>query len=175
MKNNSVTRISTIGIMSALATGLMFLEFPIFPAANFLKYDPSDILALLAGFIFTPLDGVIILLIKDVLFYLLKSGDIIGITMDFIAGIAYVLPVLYIYRLRKNRAFEILGYIVGVLVVSGVMTLLNMFVVPVYWKIPFAETLKLLPWIAGFNVLKFTINSVVNGLVRVRITKIFEN
>ncbi|HCL99248.1 MAG TPA: riboflavin transporter, partial [Fervidobacterium sp.] len=97
------------------------------------------------------------------------------ITMDFIAGVAYVLPVLYIYRVRKNRAFEILGYIVGVLVVSGVMTLLNMFVVPVYWKIPFAETLKLLPWIAGFNVLKFTINSIVNGLVRVRITKIFEN
>jgi len=107
LRNNSVTRISTIGIMSALATGLMFLEFPIFPAANFLKYDPSDILPLLAGFIFTPLDGVIILLIKDVLFYLLKSGDIIGITMDFIAGIAYVLPVLYIYRLRKT---ELLRY-----------------------------------------------------------------
>ncbi|HCI29255.1 MAG TPA: ECF transporter S component [Fervidobacterium sp.] len=175
MKKSSVTRISTIGIMSALATGLMFLEFPIFPAVSFLKYDPSDILPLLAGFIFTPLDGVIIQLIKDVLFYLLKSGDIVGITMDFIAGIAYLLPVIYIYRIRKNRVFEILGYIVGVLIVSGVMVLLNMLVVPVYWKIPFEETLKLLPWIAGFNALKFSINSVVNGLIRPRISKIFEN
>ncbi|MFN4200963.1 MAG: ECF transporter S component, partial [Fervidobacterium gondwanense] len=99
------TRIATIGIMSALATGLMFLEFPIFPAANFLKFDPSDILPILSGFIFGPLDGVLVLLIKDLLFYLLKSGDIVGIAMNFAAGVSFLLPAVYIYRIRKNRVF----------------------------------------------------------------------
>jgi len=175
MKKNSAVRIATIGIMSALATGLMFLEFPIFPAADFLKFDPSDILPLLAGFIFGPLDGVLVLLIKDLLFYLLKSGDIVGIMMNFAAGVSFLLPVIYIYRIRKNRVFEVIGYVVGVLVVTGVMTVLNMLVVPVYWKVPFEETLKLLPFIAGFNAIKFTIDSVVNALLRERIARIFEN
>ncbi len=175
MKRTSTAKIATIGIMSALATGLMFLEFPIFPAANFLKFDPSDILPLLAGFIFGPLDGILVLLIKDILFYLLKSGDIVGIAMNFVAGASFLLPVIFIYRIRKNRVFEIIGYVIGVLTVAGVMTLLNMLVVPIYWKMPFAETLKLLPYIAGFNAMKFSIDSVINGLIRLRIAKIFED
>ncbi len=170
----STTRIATIGIMSALATGLMFLEFPIFPAVGFLKYDPSDILPILAGFIFGPIDSVLILAIKNLMFYLLKSGDIVGILMNFAAGISYLLPVVLIYRWRKNRVFEIIGYVIGVIVVTGVMTLLNMVVVPAYWKIPFEETLKFLPWIAGFNAIKFSIDSVVNALLRERVEKIFE-
>jgi riboflavin transporter FmnP len=174
MKNSSAVRIATIGIMSALATGLMFLEFPIFPSVNFLKFDPSDILPLLEGFIFGPIDGILVLLIKDILFYLLKSGDIVGIMMNFAAGVSFLLPVIYIYRIRKDRVFEIIGYVVGVLVVSGVMTVLNMVVVPFYWKIPLKETLKYLPYIAGFNAIKFSIDAVVTALIRERIEKIFE-
>ncbi|MFN4200296.1 MAG: riboflavin transporter, partial [Fervidobacterium gondwanense] len=71
--------------------------------------------------------------------------------------------------------FEIMGYVVGVLSVTGIMTVLNMLVVPLYWKIPMSETVKLLPYIAGFNAIKFSIDSVVNGLIRERISKIFEN
>ncbi|MGC8954463.1 MAG: ECF transporter S component [Fervidobacterium sp.] len=175
MKRTVTSRIATIGIMSALATGLMFIEFPIFPAVNFLKFDPSDILPLLAAFIFGPIDGVIVLLIKDILFYMLKSGDIVGIAMNFVAGVSYMLPVVLIYKIRKNRVIEIIGYIVGVITVSGVMTLLNMIVVPLYWKISFEDTLKFLPWIAGFNAIKFSIDSIANALLRERIAKIFED
>lgn len=175
MKKNSAARIATIGIMSALATGLMFLEFPIFPSVNFLKFDPSDILPLLAGFIFGPIDGILVLLIKDILFYLLKSGDIVGISMNFVAGASFLLPVIYIYRVRENRVFEIIGYVVGILVVSGVMTVLNMIVVPFYApNIPLREIVKYLPYIAGFNAIKFSIVAVVTGLIRKRIERIFE-
>ncbi|MEN3041809.1 MAG: ECF transporter S component [Fervidobacterium sp.] len=170
----STTRIATIGIMSALATGLMFLEFPIFPAVNFLKYDPSDILPLLAGFIFGLSDGILILAIKDLMFYLLKSADIVGIIMNFVAGASYLLPTVLTYRWRKNRVFEIIAYVNGVFIATGVMMLLNMIVVPVYWKISFEDTLKLLPWIAGFNAIKFSIDSVVNAFIRKRVEKIFE-
>ncbi|MFN3691706.1 MAG: ECF transporter S component [Fervidobacterium sp.] len=171
----TATRIAIIGIMSALATGLMFLEFPIFPSIGFLKYDPSDILPILAGFIFGPTEGILILAIKDILFYLLKSGDIVGIAMNFVAGISYLLPTVLIYRWRKNRVVEVIAYTVGVIVATGVMSLLNMVVVPLYWKIPFNDTLKWIPWIAGFNAIKFSIDSVINALVRERVSRIFEN
>lgn len=173
-KHATATRIATIGIMSALATGLMFLEFPIFPVANFLKYDPSDILALLAGFIFGIPDAILVLLIKDLLFYILKSADIVGILMNFAAGFFFIVPTVLVYRIRKNRATEILGYAVGVLVTTGVMLVLNMIVVPFYWKISFGEVVKFLPWIAAFNAIKFSADSIVNALVRRRIEKIFE-
>jgi riboflavin transporter FmnP len=94
--------------------------------------------------------------------------------MNFAAGVSFLLPVIYIYRIRENRVFEIIGYVVGVLVVSGVMTVLNMVVVPFYWKIPLKETLKYLPYIAGFNAIKFSIDAVVTALIRERIEKIFE-
>lgn len=101
-KHATATRIATIGIMSALATGLMFLEFPIFPFADFLKYDPSDILALLAGFTFGIPDAIFVLLIKDLLFYILKSADIVGILMNFAAGFFFIVPTVLIYRIRKT-------------------------------------------------------------------------
>ncbi|MFN6991190.1 MAG: ECF transporter S component [Fervidobacterium sp.] len=171
----TATRIAIIGIMSALATGLMFLEFPIFPSIGFLKYDPSDILPILAGFVFGPTEGILILAIKDILFYVLKSGDIVGIAMNFVAGISYLLPTVLIYRWRKSKIVEVIAYTVGIIVVTGVMSLLNMVVVPLYWKIPFDDTLKWIPWIAGFNAIKFSIDSFINALVRERVSRIFEN
>ncbi len=171
---NATIKIASIGIMSALAAGLMFLEFPIFPAVNFLKYDPSEILPLLGGFIFGLKEAILILAIKDILFYFLKSGDIVGILMNFAAGFAYIVPILLIYNFRKNRVFEIIGYIVGVIVTVGVMAVLNLLVVPFYWKVEMNAVVGLLPWIMGFNAIKFGVSSVITGLIRKRIEKIFE-
>lgn len=170
----TASRIATIGILSALGTGLMFLEFPIFPVVNFLKYDPSDILALLAAFVFGPVDGILVILTKNLLFYLLKSADIVGIMMNFVAGVSYLLPTVLIYRVRRNRLMEIVGYVTGVIVVTGVMAVMNMLVVPFYWKVKLSDVLVLLPWISAFNVVKFGFNSVVNALLHERIERIFE-
>ena len=142
-------------------------------AVNFLKYDPSDILALLTAFIYTPTVGVIVLAIKDLLFYIFKSGDIVGIAMNFVAGVLFIVPTALIYA-KKGRFREILGYITGVTAATGGMVLLNILVVPHYWKIPLSEVFKLLPWIIGFNAIKFSIDSVVNAIIHKRVKNILE-
>jgi riboflavin transporter FmnP len=166
-------KVAIIGVFSALAFVVMYLEFPIFPAVNFLKYDPSDIMALLIAFIYSPSMGVLVLVIKDILFYIFKSGDIVGIAMNFIAGALFVLPAALIYA-KKGRAREIFGYIVGIAAATGGMALLNLIVVPLYWKVPIETVFSLLPWIIGFNAIKFSIDSVVNYIIHRRVKKILE-
>ena len=54
-KNTAVKTVAIVGIMSALAVGLMYLEFPItilFP--QFLKFDFSDLPALITAFVLGP-------------------------------------------------------------------------------------------------------------------------
>ncbi|SHH28208.1 ECF transporter S component [Thermosipho atlanticus] len=166
-------RVAIIGVFSALAFVVMYIEFPIFPAVNFLKYDPSDIMALLIAFIYSPTTGILVLAIKDVLFYLFKSGDIVGIIMNFVAGVLFILPAAIIYA-KKGRAREIFGYIIGVASATGGMVLLNMVVVPFYWKVPLETVFTLLPWIIGFNAIKFSIDSVVNYIIHKRVKGILE-
>ncbi|MDK2900068.1 MAG: riboflavin transporter [Thermosipho sp. (in: thermotogales)] len=166
-------RVAIIGVFAALAFVVMYIEIPIFPAVNFLKYDPSDILVLLTAFIYSPTVGVIVLAIKDILFFIFKSQDIVGIAMNFAAGALFIVPAAIIYG-KKNRFREILGYIIGTVAATGGMALLNMIVVPYYWKIPLEEVFKLLPWIIGFNAIKFSIDSVINGIIHRRVKNILE-
>ncbi|QTA37150.1 ECF transporter S component [Thermosipho ferrireducens] len=170
---SNAKRVAIVGVFSALAFVIMFVEFPIFPAVNFLKYDPSDILALLISFIYSPIMGILVLAIKDILFYIFKSGDIVGIAMNFVAGFLFVYPTALIYS-RKGRMREILGYVVGITAATGGMALLNILVVPLYWKVPLSTVFALLPWIIGFNAIKFTIDSVVNYIIHGRVAKILE-
>ena len=166
-------KVAIVGVFSALAFVVMYLELPIFPAVNFLKYDPSDIMALLIAFIYSPMLGVLVLAIKDILFYLFKSGDIVGIAMNFVAGALFIVPAAMIYS-KKGRVREILGYLAGIAVATGGMALLNIVVVPFYWKVSLETVFALLPWIIGFNAIKFSIDSVVNYIIHRRVKKILE-
>ncbi|ABR30894.1 riboflavin transporter [Thermosipho melanesiensis] len=171
MKN--AKKVAIIGVFAALAFVVMYIEFPIFPTVNFLKYDPSDILALLVAFIYSPTIGIIVLAIKDILFFIFKSGDIVGIAMNFAAGALFIVPAALIYA-NKGKFREILGYVIGIVAATGGMALLNMVVVPYYWKVPLSEVFKLLPWIIGFNAIKFSIDSVINVIIHKRVRGILE-
>ena len=57
----STKRIAITALFCAVAAiSTLFLEFPILPGVTFLKYDPSAIVALIAGFAFGPATGVIV-------------------------------------------------------------------------------------------------------------------
>ena len=57
----STKRIATTALFCAVAAiATLFLEFPILPGVTFLKYDPSAIVALVAGFAFGPGTGALV-------------------------------------------------------------------------------------------------------------------
>jgi len=148
-------KISLVGIFSAVALAVMFIEFPIFPAASFLKYDPSDIVALLVAIPYGITSGFTVIVIKDILYYLIKSGDIVGILMNILAGFSFVFFAAKFWN--KNKIFA--GSL-AITITTILMAAVNAVVVPFYFKAPFSMYLKFLPWIIAFNLVKFGIDFV---------------
>jgi len=163
-------RIAFIGIFSALATILMFLEFPIFPQASFLKYDPSEIPALILSFLFGPGAGMLVVLVKDVLFFLLKSGDPVGIAMNAAVGMMFVGIAGLVYSQKRTKVNAVKGMILATLFTTAFALGLNAFVVPLYFRAPFKLFLDLFVFIMAFNLIKFGVDSFVTFLVYKRVS-----
>lgn len=90
--NNKTNKLIKISLLSAIALILMYFDFPVIPIFPWLKIDLSDIPALLGTFGFGPLAGVIIELMKNLLYFFIKGSSVAGIMANFIVGSALVLP-----------------------------------------------------------------------------------
>ena len=90
-------------MLGALATVLMYLDFPLGFFVSFLKMDFSDVPALIAGFSLGPAAGVIVQLIKNV-FHLMqtKTGGV-GELSNFLLSVAMVLPASLVFHGLKKR------------------------------------------------------------------------
>lgn len=129
-------KMTTTAIMSAVATVLMYLEFPLPIIPSFIKLDFSEIPALLTSFALGPWYGALVCLIKNLLHMPASSSMYVGELSNFVLGCLFVVPAGYIYKRHKNRK----GALVGSLVGTGVMTVMSLvtnytFVYPFYEKI----------------------------------------
>lgn len=126
----------TMGMLSSVAFVLMVFDFPIpFLFPSFLKIDLSDVPAIVGTFAMGPVIGVIIELIKNLLYLIIKgttSGGI-GEIANFTVGISYVIPLGLILRWNKSERKALYGLLGGLLsmVVFGVVAN-YLFFIPAY-------------------------------------------
>jgi len=134
-------RISTrvmvsMAMLTAVATVLMFLDFPmpIFP--SFLKFDFSDLPAIIGAFAYGPVAGIIIELMKNLIHLLQTSTGGIGELANFLVGVALVVPAGIIYRAGgKSRAHALIGMAVGIVTMAIVAGFANYFIlIPFFAK-----------------------------------------
>ena len=97
-----VRRLVVTAVLSALSAALMYLEFSVPVVPSFLKYDFSDLPALIAAFGVGPLAGVAVELIKNLIHLPMTATGGVGELANFIIGVCYVLPAGLIYRFRKG-------------------------------------------------------------------------
>ncbi len=109
----SASNIAKLGIFSALATVLYFLNFPLPFFPPFLEIHLSDLPALICGFAMGPWGGVITVLIKVLIKLPFSSTFGVGECADLITGLLYVLPASIIYLKGKNKRSAVIGIIVG--------------------------------------------------------------
>lgn len=137
--------IAKIGILSALATGIMFLEIALPFTPTFLKLDLSELVVLLGGFALGPVAGILIELIKNLVHIAFTITGGVGELANFIVGCAFVVPAAMIYKRNKSIKNAVLGLAVGSVSMVIVAALVNYFVlIPLYVKI-FAEQFNIAP------------------------------
>ena len=130
-------KIAVTAMLSAAATVLMFLEFPIpFLIPSFVELDFSELPALLAAFSLGPVSGVVVCLVKNVIKGLLFSGTGgVGEMCNFLLGICFVIPAGLIYRYKRTRSGALAGALAGALIMALCSIPVNYFIsYPVYTK-----------------------------------------
>ena len=130
-------RIAVTAMLSAAATVLMFLEFPIpFLIPSFVELDFSELPALLAAFSLGPVSGVVVCLVKNVIKGLLFSGTGgVGEMCNFLLGICFIIPAGLIYRYKRTRSGALIGALAGAVIMALCSIPVNYFIsYPVYTK-----------------------------------------
>ena len=130
-----VREIAQTGVLSGIAFVLMAVECPLWFAPGFYRLDLSELPVLIGGFAMGPLAGVMIELIKVLLYFFLHGSSTAGVGdfANFLIGCSLVVPAAVIYRFHKSRKTAILGLAVGTLLMTVAGSLLNAYLLlPLY-------------------------------------------
>ncbi|MBR0236386.1 MAG: ECF transporter S component [Clostridia bacterium] len=130
MKNNikNIRKITVTGIMSAVAAVLMFLEFSVPIVPSFLKFDFSDLPAVITSFSLGPLWGVLVELLKNVIHLPFTQTSGVGELANFIIGALLVFPAGLIYKKKRTRGGAVIGSLAGALFAAAVSVPVNYFI-----------------------------------------------
>lgn len=131
-------------VLSALAFVLELIEFPLpMIIPSFIKFDISDLPALIGAFSMGPVCGVLVELLKNVLHAILSSHSFgVGELSNFILGAVFTGVAGLIYQKNKTKKGAVIGSFVGALAMALVSFPSNLFVVyPVYYNFMPQETI----------------------------------
>ncbi len=157
-----------LAVLAAIALVVTWLgRISIAPAAPFLKYDPKDVVILMAGFLYGPIPAVLVSLTVSLIeMVTVSDAGLIGMLMNVLASCSFVCPAALLYRKRHNISGAVLGMVLGVLAMTGMMLLWNYFVTPFYMGVP-REVVAgmLLPVFLPFNLFKGALNASLTFLI----------
>jgi len=169
MRKSEVNKMSRLAMLAALSILLMFLvRFPLIPTAPFLEYEPGDIPALIAAFLFGPAAGVLVTLAVSIIqaFTVSAGSGWIGAIMHFIATGTMVAVAGYIYKKIHTQKGAAIALIAASISMTLVMIPLNLIFTTKFMNVPMeAVKAMIVPIIIPFNLLKASINSTLTFLV----------
>lgn len=163
VQSSKLLKLIIFSLLGAISFLLFLIQFPLPALPGYLKVDFGDIPALLAGLIFSPVAGVIVIGIKNFLYLLIGGGGPVGVVANFIAASLFVLPVSIFYHKFKSIKSIVSGLITGTIVMAIGMSVLNyVILLPIYamfmgmeeMKIESVKRVTVLFGILPFNVLK---------------------
>ncbi|HIZ46507.1 MAG TPA: ECF transporter S component [Candidatus Olsenella pullistercoris] len=161
----STRRIATTALLCALSFVLTFVEFPIFPPAPWLMYDPSGIVAFVAALAFGPSTGAVAVVLPWVL-KTLFSFNPWGHLMAIVAGVALCVPAALVARRVQGPRGLALGMALGAVCSLVACVIGNIIVTPLYTAVSVTDVIAMIvPVLLPFNAIKIALNCVVTVLV----------
>ena len=123
-------------MLTAVSVILQYLDFPVpMLIPPFIKFDFSDLPALIGAYAYGPLAGVIIELIKNLIHCAITKSATVGELSNFLLGAAFTGTAGFIYKMNKTKKTAIVGGIIGAVIMGIVSILSNHWIVyPFYYK-----------------------------------------
>ncbi len=145
MKNKKIRFITITAILAALSAVFQIFEIPVpMLVPGFVKLDFSDLPAILATFLVSPISGVAVCLIKNVIHIATSSSVGIGELANFLTSVACVLPAGIIYALKPTKKMAVIAMIAGA-VLSGIISIpVNYFITYPFYMSAFGLTEEVL-------------------------------
>jgi len=162
-------RIVKLAILSSLGLVLMFfVRFPVIPTASFLEYEPGDVPALVASFLYGPSSGLLVTAVIVIVQALTVSAGSswIGALMHFAATGSMVLVAGVVYRRNPTFKGALMGLFLGSCTMIVLMVPLNFIFTSMFLDLP-KEAVKeiIITAVIPFNVFKTAVNSTLTILL----------
>lgn len=176
MQTYSKTKIlAGSAVFAALAYVVSFFEFPVFPAASFLKLDFSNVFTLLAGFLFGPLPAVAVSAVKELICFLTKSSTGgVGEIANFLLTVSFIAVPSVAYRYKKGFGWACVYLACGVILQTAMALVVNKFINFPLFNLPSSMFDQLWPFIVYFNLIKGAAISAIVLLLYKQVSRLFK-
>ena len=163
--SSKTKKITTIAMLCALTYVVMAVGR--IPVVLFLKYDPSDVIVTLGGFIWGPMTSCIVsFVVATIELFTVSDTGIIGWVMNVVQTLSFACVAAVIYKKKHTLSGAVIALASGWLVSTAVMMLWNYLVTPIYMGYPREAVVELLlPAFLPFNLLKGGLNASITFLL----------
>ncbi|WP_353318234.1 ECF transporter S component [Apilactobacillus apinorum] len=159
----SLRNLVQVSVLGGLAYLLTYLSVPLIPIAPYMKLDFGDIPILLATVLISTRSGLIVAVLRALLYFIFTGPSLIsliGVMALLIASITIVLSVTVADKMFEGKKKYIAMIVIETLMLTIVMSLLNYFIItPLYislagFKLSFSLLDSIIYTVAPFNLLK---------------------
>ncbi|MFU0513823.1 ECF transporter S component [Gardnerella greenwoodii] len=170
----SSEKIAKYALFVALSMAVSFIEFPLIPDLSYLKYDPSGIVCLVAGFAYGPAAAAIVSILG---FAPHLFTDPLGTVMAVLVSLGASVTAAIVYKKMHTRKGAIIALLVGSVVAIALAIAGNLVITPLYSpKITVATVASLIiPALLPFNIIKLALHVVVTMLVYKPVSKLLHH
>lgn len=168
-------RIAFMALFVALSYVVSRFEFPIFPAAGFLKLDFGNVFILLISFLLGPIEGLLVCVMKESLRMIGTTSGGVGELANMLVTAVYIALPSIVYEFKKGFKTVVACLIGACFIGTAAALLANRFIMfPLYEEflgMSAAEGFALLWWaILAFNLIKTAAVGVLTLLLYKRLS-----
>ena len=133
MKRTNTRKLTSVAMLSAVSTVLMFFSFSVPLMPSFIKMDLSELPALIASFTFGPVSGITVCLIKNLINLFFTTTGGVGELSNFLLGTMFVAPAGFLYQKMRTKKGAMVASVIGAATMAGLSVFTNYYITyPVY-------------------------------------------
>lgn len=156
----NIRRISVTAMLTALAFTGVLIGRLVPNVAGFLSYDPKDVIVVISGFIYGPVEALVVSVLCSVIeMFTISTTGLYGLLMNIVSTCAFALPAAFIYKKVRKMRGAVIGLVAGVIVMTITMMLWNYIITPFYMGVDRSVVAGMMMSVfAPFNFFKGGIN-----------------